>query len=395
MRIVLVTGKGGVGKTTVAAATAMQAAGAGYRTLVASTDPAHSLSDAFAIPLGERPTEVAAGLAGQQIDAQQELERHWGEIRDQLMAVLDWGGVGGVEAEEFLVFPGMDELFALLEVKDQARSGDFEVIVVDCAPTAETLRLLSLPEVLSWYFDRILPTERRLMRAARPVLTRVTNLPVPRDEVFQAAEGIFLGVEEVRALLSDPAVTSARLVVNPEKLVIDEARRTYTYLGLFGYGVDSVVVNRVLPAEVEDPYFSRWHEIQRQHLREIERSFADVPILPLRLFDEEMVGVARLRRLGGELYGDGDPVAGYSARSPFRVIEAGDEVTLELAIPFVAKEEVDVLRHGEELYLTVGPYRRSFLLPDSLQRREVIRARLDGGVLQVAFREASPGRESR
>lgn len=395
MRIVLVTGKGGVGKTTVAAATAMQAAGAGYRTLVASTDPAHSLADAFAVPLGDRPSEVAPGLAGQQIDAQQELERHWGEIRDQLMAVLDWGGVGGVEAEEFLVFPGMDELFALLEVKDQARSGDYEVIVVDCAPTAETLRLLSLPEVLSWYFDRILPTERRLMRAARPVLTRVTNLPVPRDEVFQAAEGIFLGVEEVRALLSDPVVTSARLVVNPEKLVIDEARRTYTYLGLFGYGVDSVVVNRILPAEVEDPYFSRWHEIQQEHLRDIERSFADVPILPLRLFDEEMVGVARLRRLGGELYGEGDPVAGYAARAPFRVIEAGDEVTLELAIPFVGKEEVDVLRHGEELYLTVGRYRRSFLLPDSLRRRRVIRARLDGGVLRVAFREGSSEQEVR
>ncbi len=385
MRILLVTGKGGVGKTTVSAATALRSADLGYRTLVASTDPAHSLSDAFDVELQDRPTEVVANLHGQQIDAQQQLERHWANIRDQLMAVLGWGGVSGLEAEEFLVFPGMDELFALLEVKEHASSGNFDAVVVDCAPTAETLRLLSLPEVLSWYFERIMPAERRIMKAARPVLTRMTNLPVPGDDVFQAAENIFEGIESVKRLLADPLVTTARLVVNPEKMVVDEARRTYTYLGLFGYGVDGVVVNRVLPDEVADPYFSRWRSIQEGHLRTIAASFPDVTILPLRLFDEEMVGVERLRKVAVELYGERDPIKGFVGSSPFTVTEGKGDVTLELAVPFAEKREVDVLRHGDELYVTVGPYRRSFVLPDSLRRRTVARALLEGGALRVTF----------
>ncbi len=388
MRILLVTGKGGVGKTTVAAATAIAAADSGYRTLVASTDPAHSLADALDVPLGDRPREVVPGLLGQQVDAQEQLERQWGTIRRQLMAVFDWGGVTGIEAEEFLVFPGMDELFALLEVKEHARSGHYDAVVVDCAPTAETLRLLSLPEVLSWYVDRILPTERRILKAARPVLNRMTNIPLPGDEVFSAANSIFEGVEDVKRLLSDPEVTSARLVVNPEKMVVDEARRTYTYLGLFGYGVDGVVVNRVLPEAVDDPYFAGWRAIQAKHMETIITSFPDIPVLPLRLFDEEMVGVDRLRTLAAELYGVRDPVRGFSATSPFTVVEQDNEVTLSMAAPFVDRGDLEVLRHGDELYVTVGPYRRSFLLPDSLRRRQVSRARLEEGSLQVTFAEA-------
>ncbi len=385
MRIVLVTGKGGVGKTTIAAATALGAARRGHRTLVSSTDPAHSLADALDVTLGDLPTGVAKRLWAQQIDTQARLERHWGAIGDQLMNVLDWGGAGGLEAEEFLVFPGMDELFALLDVNEHARSGAYDVLVVDCAPTAETLRLLSLPEVLSWYFDRILPAERRIMRAARPILNRVTDLPMPDDAVFAAAQDVFTGVEQVKALLSDPRVTSARLVVNPEKMVIDEARRTYTYLGLFGYGVDGVVVNRVLPDDIEDPYFARWQDIQRRHLAVVDDAFREVPRLRLRLFDDEMVGVDRLTVLADELYADRDPVEDFQATNPFRVSEEGEDVVMEMDVPFVEKSELDVFRHGGELYLEVGPYRRSFVLPDSLRRREVTRAKLENGVLSVTF----------
>lgn len=386
MRVVLVTGKGGVGKTTISGATALAAADAGYRTLVTSTDPAHSLGDAFDMALGDEPRSVAPGLVAQQIDGQQQLERHWGEIHRQLMAVFDWGGVTGIEAEEFLVFPGMDELFSLLEVEHHAASGDYDAIVVDCAPTAETLRLLSLPEVLSWYFERVLPTERRIMRAARPVLTKVSNLPVPQDTVFDAAEGIFSGVEAVKRLLSDSSVTSARLVVNPEKMVVNEARRTYTYLSLFGYGVDGVIVNRVLPDEIDDPYLSRWQSIQANHLTTIRESFAELPVLPLRLFDEEMVGVDRLRRLAKELYGDRDPIGGFEASIPFTVEEgAGGTITMRLVVPFVDKQEIDVIRHGDELYVTIDPYRRSFVLPDTLRRRQVVGATLSEGVLTVEF----------
>ncbi|MFZ0015261.1 MAG: ArsA family ATPase [Acidimicrobiia bacterium] len=385
MRIVLVTGKGGVGKTTVAAATALASADAGYRTLVTSTDPAHSLADALTIGLESDPTRVVDRLDGQQIDTQKQLDRYWGSIRDQLIDVLDWGGAAGIEAEEFLVFPGMDELFALLEVNRHARSGDYDVLVVDCAPTAETLRLLSLPEVLSWYFEKVLPTERRLMRAARPLLNRLTNLPIPEDEVFTAAQSVFESVDEVKELMSQPEITSARLVVNPEKMVIDEARRTYSYLGLFGYGVDGVVVNRVLPDLVADPYFERWRSIQKGHLDTVDDAFAEVPRLRLRLFDDEMVGVDRLRVMAAELYGDRDAIADFEATTPFRVVEDAESVTMELDVPFFEKSELDVFRHGNELYVQLGSYRRSFVLPDALQRRQITKARLDGGTLRVSF----------
>jgi len=387
VRIILVTGKGGVGKTTVAASTALASADAGYKTLVTSTDPAHSLADAISVDLGPQPTRVVERLDGQQIDTQQQLEKHWGAIRRQLMDVLNWGGATGIEAEEFLVFPGMDELFALLEVNNHARSGDYDVVIVDCAPTAETLRLLSLPEVLSWYFEKILPTERRIMKAARPLLNRLTDLPIPEDEVFSAAQSVFESIEEVKELMSQPEVTSARLVVNPEKMVIDEARRTYSYLSLFGYGVDGVVVNRVLPDMVTDPYFERWRSIQKEHLDEIDEAFADVPRLQLRLFDDEMIGTDRLRLMAAELYGDTDPVFGFKAISPFRITEQNGVITMELDLPLVEKSDLDVFRHGRELYIRLGPYRRSFILPDALHRREVTRARLEGGGLHVTFQD--------
>jgi arsenite/tail-anchored protein-transporting ATPase len=385
MRIVLVTGKGGVGKTTVAAATALAAADGGHRVLVTSTDPAHSLADALEVGLGSDPTLISERLYGQQIDTRLQLDRYWGSIRRQLIDVLDWGGAAGIEAEEFLIFPGMDELFALIEVNRHARSGEFDVVVVDCAPTAETLRLLSLPEVLSWYFEKVLPTERRIMRAARPLLSRITDLPIPEDEVFNAAQSIFESVEGVRELMSQPEVTSARLVVNPEKMVIDEARRTYSYLGLFGYGVDGVIVNRVLPEWVSDPYFERWRTIQKGHLDSVDEAFADVPRLRLRLFDDEMVGLDRLRLMAGELYEGADPITSFEAKSPFRIVEAEGVVTMELDIPYIERAELDVFRQGNELYVQAGPYRRSFILPDALHRRDVSRARLDQGTLRVDF----------
>ena len=385
MRIILVTGKGGVGKTTVAAAMAIKAADLGHRTLVMSTDPAHSLSDAFQVDLGDEPTMVADGLSAQQIDAQARLEDSWGEVRDHLTDLFDWSGLKGIEAEELTVFPGMDEIFALVSVRDHTRSGEYDAIIVDCAPTAETLRLLSLPEVLSWYMEKMFPIGRRVAKVVRPVLSRVTTLPVADDRVFDAVARFYERLDGIREILSDGDVTSARLVMNPEKMVIAEARRTYTYLGLFGYSVDSAIVNRVLPEAVSDPYFKRWREIQTEHLQSVREAFADVDVRTLRLFDDEMVGTDRLRLIGDELYGDTDPLDRLSDTVPFRVEDDGEDVALVLAVPFAEKGDVDVLRHAGELFITVGPYRRSFVLPDLLKRRQVRRAQLIDGELRVTF----------
>jgi arsenite-transporting ATPase len=307
-------------------------------------------------------------------------------VRDYLTDLFDWGGFAGIEAEELLVFPGMDELFALAEVQDHVRSGRYDLVVVDCAPTAETLRLLSLPEALAWYMEKLYPLERRVARVVRPVLSRVISMPLPDDDVFEAGEGFYGRIEGARRIFGNPRITSARLVVNLEKMVIAEARRTYTYLGLFGYAVDAAVVNRILPDEVTDPYFKRWREVQQEHLAAVEEAFADVAVLGLRLFEEEMVGVDRLRLVGEELYGERDPVARFSEREPFQITREEDgEVTLTMSVPFAERGEVDLFRHHDELLVTIGSYRRSMVLPDSLRRREVRGARLAGGSLTIRF----------
>ncbi len=387
MRIILVTGKGGVGKTTVSAATALRAADLGHRTLVMSTDPAHSLADAFGCRLGDDPTPVVPNLDAQQIDSQQRLEESWGDVRDHLTELFDWSGLKGIEAEELTVFPGMDELFSLASVRDHARSDEYDLIVVDCAPTAETLRLLSLPEVMSWYMDKMFPLSRRVVKVVRPVLSKMSSMPVADDAVFDAVARFYERLDGIRELLSDPEITTARLVMNPEKMVIAEARRTYTYLGLFGYGVDSAIVNRVLPDSVTDPYFDRWREIQEGHLETVADGFTGTDIRTLRLFDEEMVGVELLRVVAEELYGDDDPTDRLSAIDPLRIEDETDsqDVALVLSVPLAEKGDVDVMRHDDELFVTIGPYRRSLVLPDSLKRRRIRRAKLDAGELRVIF----------
>jgi arsenite-transporting ATPase len=351
-----------------------------------STDPAHSLGDAFDVPLGDSPTTVVSNLDAQQIDSQLRLEESWGAVRDHLTELFDWSGLHGIEAEELTVFPGMDELFSLASVREHARSGEYDVIVVDCAPTAETLRLLSLPEVMSWYMDKLFPASRRVAKVVRPVLSKVTGMPVADDEVFDAVVKFYERLDGIKELLSDQEITSARLVMNPEKMVIAEARRTYTYLGLFGYGVDSAIVNRVLPDSIEDPYFERWHKIQQGHLAAVDEGFAGTDVRRLRLFEEEMIGVDRLRTVAAELYGDIDPTGRLSIAQPMSVEDTQDgDVALVVTVPFAEKGDVEVLRHDDELFLTVGPYRRSVVLPDSLKRRVVTGAKLENGELRVIF----------
>jgi arsenite-transporting ATPase len=389
-RVLLFTGKGGVGKTTVAAATALRAAEAGHRTLVCSTDPAHSLGDALQTGLGDEPAEVEAfagsgRLVAQQLDARARLEESWAAIRDYLAALLDWAGAGAVEAEELAVVPGLDEVFALADIKTHATSGDHDVVVVDCGPTAETVRLLSLPDVIGWYMERIFPVQRRATKAVGPVLARFVKMPVAGDDVFAAARRVYERLDGVREILADPSTTSVRLVVNPERMVVAEARRTFTYLALFGYHVDAVVANRLLPAAVVDPWFAEWKSVQTDQLSEIEQAFAPVPVFPLALTPSEPIGAGALRALAADLYGSHDVGSHFAEPAPLRVEEAGGGLVLSMPLPGVERGDIELARRNGELFLAVGAYRRAVLLPDSLQRREVAGARLRDDRLEVEF----------
>jgi arsenite-transporting ATPase len=392
VRILLFTGKGGVGKTTVAAATAARAASRGHRTLVMSTDPAHSLADSFDVELGAAPRQIADRLWAEQIDSQARLEANWREIQEYVVNLLNWGGVDAVEAEELSVIPGLDELFSLIDINRYQQAGDYDLLVVDCAPTAETLRLLSLPEALGWYIDRIFPSSRRIATVARPLLGRLGNLPpIASDAVFGAVERLYRNLERVRVLLAEPETSTVRLVLNPEKMVVAEARRTYTYLSLFGYRVDAVVVNRLLPDDVTDPYFGKWKEIQADHFRTITESFAPLPILTCRLFDDEMVGLDRLGEVAAEVYGARDPADVLADSQPMRVTkEGGGGYALRIDLPFAERADLDVNRKGDELLIKVGAYKRNVLLPQALQPLEISAANLRGGTLVVRF-EAREG----
>jgi arsenite/tail-anchored protein-transporting ATPase len=386
-RVLLFTGKGGVGKTTAAAATALRCAEAGLRTLALSTDPAHSLGDAFDVPLGPlvAPVPGTDGLYAQQLDAQDRMEDAWAEIQHYLLEVFRWAGVEGLEAEEPSVLPGLDEIFALSDIKHHASTGEWDVVVVDCAPTAETIRLLSLPDVLSRYMERIFPVGRRFTRVVSPLVARVSSVPVAGDEVFAATQRFYDRLAGVRAILTDGRRTSVRLVVNPERMVIAEARRTHTYLSLFGYHVDAVVANKLLPDGVQDPWFARWKAAHAEHLAAIERGFAPVPVLRVPLQPTEQVGLPALRHFADALYDDEDPTARFGTREPVAVRRRDDRLLLELELPFTDRDDLEVGRTGHELLVRVGPHRRALVLPDALRRRAVDGAELHDGTLTVTF----------
>ena len=388
MRIVLFTGKGGVGKTTVASATALRLAAAGRKTLIMSTDPAHSLADAFGIDLGPEPTEVASNLWAEQIDPQRRLEENWREIQQHAIAVLNWAGLQDVEAEELSVIPGLDELFSLADVKRHHDDDPYDVLVVDCAPTGETLRLLSLPDIIQWYMERIFPIERKVMGALRPVASRITSFPLPDQGVYEAVKRFYDKLEGVRQVLTDAATTSVRLVVNPERMVIAEARRTFTYLNLFGYRVDAVIANRLLPDAVSDPYFQRWKELQVEHLTSIEESFSPVPILKAHLRDRELVGGDDLAVLGDELYGSLDPGAVLFRDDPMTITREGIDYRLTLRLPFTDRDDLELATKGDELFVKVGTYRRTIILPKLLLSRAITSAALTDGRLEIVFTRA-------
>ena len=386
MRVLLFTGKGGVGKSTVAAATAALAAESGRRTLVLSTDAAHSLADAYGVTVGHEPEQVASGLFVHQVDAQRRFEQSWAEIQGYLLSVLEVAGVDPVAAEELTVIPGAEEVLALLELRLHALSDEWDTVVVDCAPTAETLRLLALPEALGWYMTRVFPVERRVVKALKPVLTRAAGVPMPEDDVFAAVARLHAELDEVRRLLTGPEA-GVRLVLTPEQVVLAEARRSYTTLSLFGYRVDGVIANRVFPDDGDDQWRSGWVKAQGEVLDEVAESFAGLPVWRSEYRSSEPVGVAELLDLGRALYADSDPLDVPASTEPLRITRSSDGAVLRLRLPFVGRSDVDLSRDGDDLVVTVASYRRLLTLPAGLARRRVAGARVEGGELQVRFAE--------
>ena len=365
-----------------------------------STDSAHSLGDSYDLELTPEPTQIAERLWAQECDVYFNMEKYWGTVQRWMESLLAWEGFDRALADEMVVLPGMDELASLLWILEHQRTGQYDLVVVDCAPTAETFRLLSFPEAGRWWLEKIFPVSRRVSGLARPVLKRLTSMPLPDDTVFEATRDLMVQIEAIQAVLADPSTTSVRLVTNPERMVIKETQRAYTLLGLYGYLADLVICNRVLPAEAfEGGYFAARAADQERYLAQLDELFSPVPLKFARQFNRELVGFDALTALAESLFGDEDPTQFYYDRPPFEVrgIPAAgtrdDDTTapeaaeyeLTLHIPFVEREEIDLVTAGEELVLEAGRHRRNMLLPRVLQSRPVLGARMREGTLRVWF----------
>lgn len=391
VRVILYSGKGGVGKTCLSAATAIRAAALGHRTLVVSTDSAHSLADALDRPVGGEPTEILPGLQALEVDVNRELASHWGVIHEYLTRFMTFRGVDETVAEEMAILPGMEELLSLLRVKAFVDSGRFDLIVIDCAPTGDTVRMLAVPEVLSFYFSRIFPIQRTVVKTVRPVAQRMTDIPIPKDDVFAALKELYDQMEGMGPLLQDPRRSSIRIVLNPERMVINESQRLYTYLNLFGFPVDAVIANRVLPEEARSSYFDRWFDIQAGHLATARSAFDPLPFFEAPLFDREMVGSEMLDAFGRRVFGGTDPAAVLHQEKPIEVKKERGCYVLSIRLPFAEKDRIQVFTRGDELVVQVDNQRRHLMLPRSLAGRAVKSAAFADQRLRVAFgaKEAS------
>ncbi|MGQ0608378.1 MAG: ArsA family ATPase [Chloroflexota bacterium] len=384
-RILVYTGKGGVGKTSVAAATALACADRGYRTIVMSTDIAHSLGDAFNRELGPTPLEIAPNLWAQESDVFFNVARYWGRIQEYAASVLRWRGLDEIMAEEMTVLPGMDEVGSLLWIADHHDSGQYDVVVVDAAPTGETLRLLSLPEAARWWMERVEPIGRKITKLTGPIIKRMVGMPMPDDDVFNAGEELFGRLEHMHGLLTDHDKTSVRVVLTLEQVVIKEAQRSFTYFHLYNYPTDLVVANRVLPDEV-GTYFRGWYEAQQQYGPLVEKTFHPVPVRQAPFFDRELVGIDLLRELAVTLYGTDDPTAFFYRGRPYAVTRDDGAFVVSVDLPFTAKDQIELSRHADELVIDLGTWRRTLVLPRILVDAPTQGATFDDGTLRIRFR---------
>ncbi len=397
MRVIVHTGKGGVGKTSISAATALRCAEMGLKTIVISTDTAHSLADSLDKKIGPEPVEIYPNLWAQEVDARYSMDKYWGRFQKYMVALFSRNGVDDIVAEEVTILPGLEEGAHLLWINKYFNDGEFDVLIVDAAPTAETLRLLSLPDVTRWWLERVMGLFQGFGKIARPIgrMLGRSNESIPDDEAWDQVKQLFDTLDKVRDLLANSEVASIRLVVNPEKMVIKETQRTYTYLNLYGYATDAIICNRIIPDEVTDPYFTMWKANQRDNIEFIGEAFGGLPLLKAPLFGGEVSGLEALRKLGQQLYGDRNP-ADQMGEGMTHTIEKNEQTggfDLRVPLPFADKEDMDLYRSRDEITLRVGPYRRNIVLPYALWELELVEAKFDKSTLVLRFSN-QPGAKS-
>lgn len=389
MRVLLMTGKGGVGKTSVAAATGLRCAELGYKTLVLSTDPAHSLADSFDMELEHTPRQVKPNLWGAELDALRELEGNWGAVKRYITQVLQARGLEGVEAEELAILPGMDEIFSLVRMKRHHDENEYDVLIIDSAPTGTALRLLSLPEVAGWYMRKLYKPFQAVSAALRPlvepIFRPVAGFSLPTTEVMDAPYEFYEQLVELEKVLTDTATTSVRLVTNPEKMVLKESLRAHAYLSLYNVGTDMVVANRIIPDTVTDPFFKRWKENQEVYRQEIHDDFRPLPVKEVPLFSEEMCGLAALERLKETIYGDEDPTQVYYKETTLRVVQEENNYSLEVYLPGIPKSQVELSKSADELNIRIGNHRRNLVLPQALAALQPAGAKMEDDYLKIRF----------
>ncbi len=379
MRIILFTGKGGVGKTTIASATGAFSASLGKKVLLVSVDPAHSLSDALEKELSPEPVKVAENLYAQEVDVYYSIERFWGELKDYIRSLFQWKGVDEIIAEELSVLPGMEEVSSFLWINKHFKDGIYDAIILDAAPTGETLRFLSIPDVAKWWIDKILPIQKRVVRVVRPAVKAVTDFPLPEDETYDAAERLFNDLFSLYRTLQNPEISSVRLVTNPEKMVMRETERAFTYLHLYGYPVDAVILNRV----VDETNFL--YNIQKNYLERIKSSFEPLPVFKIPYYDREILGFESLRKLGEEIYKGEDPLKIFYKDKPFEIVNLNGKYTLKLYFKNIKKDKVSIFQRGEDLAIRIGNQKRHFYLPRILTDKKAKEAVLKGNLLEIVF----------
>jgi arsenite/tail-anchored protein-transporting ATPase len=395
MRVILMTGKGGVGKTSVAAATGLRCAELGYKTLVLSTDPAHSLADSFDLEMSHEPREVKPNLWGAELDALMELESNWGAVKRYITQVLQARGLEGVEAEELAILPGMDEIFSLVRMKRHYDEAVYDVLIIDSAPTGTALRLLSLPEVAGFYMRRFYKPFQAVSAALRPLVEPffrpIAGFSLPNNEVMDAPYEFYEQLVELEKVLTDPTKTSVRLVTNPEKMVIKESLRAHAYLCLYNVGTDLVIANRIIPDTVTDPFFKRWKENQEQYRQEIHNNFSPLPVKEVPLYSEEMCGLEALERLKETLYANEDPTQVYYKETTLRVVQGNNEYSLEVYLPGIPKDQVELNKVGDELNIRIGNHRRNLVLPQALAALQPSGAKMEDDYLKIRFATPTTG----